>query len=338
VTCVQARRTRNGLLRALFCATVSVGIALAGQVTASAAPSSTEIEAQIDQAWNTLEPTIEQYNQVHSQLQANQAQAAALAEQLRPLEVQVNLAMSHVGDMAARAYKAGPVTALGAVINGGSPAGLAEKLTTLDQLARTQRAEISGVAQIRDKYAADKKSLDTVTATLQAQDTDLAAKKDQIEAKIAELQKMRVAAYGASGGSSGSLRTGPCPAVYTSDAGGKAAAKACSLIGKPYVWAAAGPGGYDCSGLTMAAWASVGVTLGHYTKWQWDQTKPVNRADAKPGDLSSITAISTMWGSSSATTRSSTRRTPVTASGWPRSTGCPSRDSADRAEPPNRPA
>lgn len=285
MTCVPARRTRNGLLRALFCVTVSVGIALAGQVTASAAPSPAEIEAQIDQAWNTLEPTIEQYNQVHSQLQTNQAQAAALAEQLRPLQVQVDHAMSNVGDMAARAYKTGPVTALSAVINSGSPTGLAEKLTTLDQLARTQRAEISGVAQARDKYASDKKALDAVTATLQVQDTDLAAKKEQIEAKIAELQKLRIQAYGGGGGSLGSLRTGPCPAVYTSDAGGRAAAKACSLIGKPYIWAAAGPNGYDCSGLTLVAWASGGVTLRHYTKWQWEQTKPVRRADVKPGDL-----------------------------------------------------
>src|SRR5439155_983538 len=52
-----------------------------------------------------------------------------------------------------------------------------------------------------------------------------------------------------------------------------------------YIWGDAGPGGYDCSGLTLAAWASVGVTLGHYTGWQWNEGKPVSRANLRPGDL-----------------------------------------------------
>jgi cell wall-associated NlpC family hydrolase len=76
-----------------------------------------------------------------------------------------------------------------------------------------------------------------------------------------------------------------CPVEYNGDKGSIAAKKACSLIGKPYIWASAGPRGYDCSGLTLAAWATVGVTLGHFTGWQWNETKPVSRANLRPGDL-----------------------------------------------------
>jgi peptidoglycan DL-endopeptidase CwlO len=76
-----------------------------------------------------------------------------------------------------------------------------------------------------------------------------------------------------------------CPVDYIPGPGGVAAKKACSLIGKPYIWAAAGPDGYDCSGLTLAAWAAAGVTLRHYTNWQWSDTTPVSRADLRPGDL-----------------------------------------------------
>jgi cell wall-associated NlpC family hydrolase len=35
--------------------------------------------------------------------------------------------------------------------------------------------------------------------------------------------------------------------------------------GRPYVYGGAGPGGYDCSGLVMAAYAAAGVTLPHNT-------------------------------------------------------------------------
>ncbi|MFJ6573092.1 NlpC/P60 family protein [Streptomyces sp. NPDC091292] len=56
-------------------------------------------------------------------------------------------------------------------------------------------------------------------------------------------------------------------------------------LGKPYVWGATGPGSYDCSGLTQAAWKAAGVTLPRTT---WDQVKvgtTVSTADARPGDL-----------------------------------------------------
>jgi cell wall-associated NlpC family hydrolase len=35
----------------------------------------------------------------------------------------------------------------------------------------------------------------------------------------------------------------------------------------------------------MFAWKAAGVSLRHYTKWQWSDTKPVSRADLRPGDL-----------------------------------------------------
>jgi peptidoglycan DL-endopeptidase CwlO len=38
---------------------------------------------------------------------------------------------------------------------------------------------------------------------------------------------------------------------------------ALSQVGKPYVWGAAGPGAYDCSGLVMASFARIGIQLPH---------------------------------------------------------------------------
>lgn len=55
--------------------------------------------------------------------------------------------------------------------------------------------------------------------------------------------------------------------------------------GKPYVFAAAGPDAYDCSGLTMAAWATQGVHLAHFAATQYAETSRVRPADLRPGDL-----------------------------------------------------
>jgi cell wall-associated NlpC family hydrolase len=56
-------------------------------------------------------------------------------------------------------------------------------------------------------------------------------------------------------------------------------------LGEPYVWAAAGPNSWDCSGLTMVAWAQAGVRLTHYTGSQYKQTARVPVDQLKPGDL-----------------------------------------------------
>ena len=64
-----------------------------------------------------------------------------------------------------------------------------------------------------------------------------------------------------------------------------AVAFALAQLGKPYVWGAAGPAAFDCSGLTMAAWATVGVQLDHYTVDQQNEGQPVNASAVLPGDL-----------------------------------------------------
>ena len=60
---------------------------------------------------------------------------------------------------------------------------------------------------------------------------------------------------------------------------------ALAQAGKPYVFAAAGPDAYDCSGLTMAAWATQGVHLAHFAATQYAQTQRVRPSDLRPGDL-----------------------------------------------------
>ena len=56
-------------------------------------------------------------------------------------------------------------------------------------------------------------------------------------------------------------------------------------IGDIYVWAAAGPTRWDCSGLTMRAYQVAGVSLPHHSGSQVKYGKPVAYSNVKPGDL-----------------------------------------------------
>ncbi|WP_333603647.1 tape measure protein [Lactobacillus acetotolerans] len=56
--------------------------------------------------------------------------------------------------------------------------------------------------------------------------------------------------------------------------------------GKPYVWGAAGPDSFDCSGLVMYTLAKMGVDFPHFSGAQFNKTKAVAEKDAKVGDLS----------------------------------------------------
>ncbi len=71
-----------------------------------------------------------------------------------------------------------------------------------------------------------------------------------------------------------------------------ALAFAADQIGEPYRWGAAGPNAWDCSGLTMKAWAAGGISLPHYSVGQYDAATPIKATDLRPGDL-------VFWGSSS---------------------------------------
>jgi cell wall-associated NlpC family hydrolase len=56
-------------------------------------------------------------------------------------------------------------------------------------------------------------------------------------------------------------------------------------LGQPYVWAAAGPSTFDCSGLTQWAYAHAGVRLAHFTGDQWNEGRLIPPRDILPGDL-----------------------------------------------------
>ncbi|BCB87266.1 C40 family peptidase [Phytohabitans suffuscus] len=267
------------LLRALVL--VGLGIGLTVPATAAQAePSPSELTEQINKASTELEKVVESYNKLNEQLKQTKAASAALAARMGPLEAQLAEAGAQLGEMASVAYRTGQAGTASALLDGSGP--LADRLGMLDQLARDRRQRLEGFTEAERRYTEEKAKLDATVAKQTAQIKELAAGKKKIEADLDKLYKMREAAYG-SATSSGTRYTGSIPSI--SGKAGVAVRFAYNAIGTPYVWAAEGPNGYDCSGLTLAAWRAAGKTLPHNAAMQWDVVAHIDRGSLQAGDL-----------------------------------------------------
>ena len=132
-----------------------------------------------------------------------------------------------------------------------------------------------------------------------------AARREAARLELARQEAARKAAQnsgstsGTTSGSAGSTKSGSTAASGSNTAGtsgttgttagSSAAAGAVAFakaqLGEPYVWAGTGPNSWDCSGLTMKAWLSVGERLPRTAQSQYDATTHIAIADLRPGDL-----------------------------------------------------
>jgi cell wall-associated NlpC family hydrolase len=110
-----------------------------------------------------------------------------------------------------------------------------------------------------------------------------AARQAALAAAAAAAAERAAAAAGPSGSSQVPAWAGGSGA--SASQGDIAAGWALSQLGKPYQWGGAGPARYDCSGLTMVAWAHAGVQLLHYTGYQWQEGPHVPLRQLRRGDL-----------------------------------------------------
>ncbi|QKW16931.1 peptidoglycan endopeptidase [Verrucosispora sp. SN26_14.1] len=269
------RKAARRLVVLVAAAAVGAGLVAA---PAYAAPSVDEIERQIDKQWQQLEPTIEQFNKVRSELRVNREKVDKLEKKIQPLALETELAMNRVAGLASRYYITGPSQELGAVLLNAKPDQLGEQMALLDRLAWEERRQLEGVMKIRKKYDDQKATLDALIVDQEAKQKQLAAKKKQIDAEIKRLERSLPVT---------TVKTTNCPTIngVVSDAARTAIRTACAQVGKPYVWGATGPNSFDCSGLTQYAYRAAGISLTHFTGAQWREGKAISRADARPGDL-----------------------------------------------------
>jgi cell wall-associated NlpC family hydrolase len=165
-------------------------------------------------------------------------------------------------------------------------AGIAgQRKQLIEQLAEAQ--QISVELATKRQHGLEKKAEQAqahaaqVAANKAKNQTDKA--KDQ-----AQLTQDQLAELGAEGG--WELPGLPVPAG-TSEGAKAAIDFARKQLGEPYLWGAAGPDSWDCSGLTMMAWREGGISLPHYSAAQYQQTKHLSFGQLRAGDL-------VFWGTS----------------------------------------
>jgi len=149
----------------------------------------------------------------------------------------------------------------------------------------------SAVARQASFVAATKDNRNKLAGQLAvAQAHESALQRARQAALEAAAQRAAAAAARAAAAAAGSQGSTAAPSWAwgsgaTTTQGDIAANWALTQLGKPYQWGAAGPGTYDCSGLTMEAWARAGVQLLHYTGYQWEEGPHVPLNEMQRGDL-----------------------------------------------------
>ncbi|MFF4303822.1 NlpC/P60 family protein [Streptomyces sp. NPDC001601] len=288
-------------------------------------PSLEEVEKKVDALYRQAESATEKYNAAKERTGRQRKQVDTLLDDVARRTERLNKAREELGSFAAAQYRTGasvPDTATFLLAD--SPQGyfdqdqLMSRLTSrqkgavddyvtqqsatmkkrqeatrsLEALTGTQDDLKAAKTTVQTKLASARELLSQLTAAEKAR---LAAieKRQQEEAarKAAELAKQQAAAAdraasssAASSASGGSASGSGSDSAYATKAA-KAIAFARAQIGKPYVWGATGPGSYDCSGLSQAAWKAAGVSLPRTTYDQVNAGTTVSLADALPGDL-----------------------------------------------------
>ncbi|MFF7766501.1 NlpC/P60 family protein [Streptomyces massasporeus] len=152
----------------------------------------------------------------------------------------------------------------------------------------TVQRKLADARELMSKLTTEEKA--RLAAIEKEKRAEAARKADELARQQAAQQKAQEEAAqqqdsgSSSSGSGSSSSTAPADSSYATKAD-KALAFARAQIGKPYVWGAVGPGSYDCSGLTQAAWKAAGVTLPRTTYDQVNAGTTVPLSQARPGDL-----------------------------------------------------
>lgn len=269
-------------------AMVAVGV-IAPASAAHADPTVQQIQRQITAQSAQLEKIVEQYNKVNEDLKATQASIDKVNADLQPLNEQLATASASIGQIAATAYKGAPLAQISSVFEAGNPSTMVERLSTLDQITKYQNGQIQAFTATKERTDAEKAKLDKLFAEQTASRQSLDAQKVKINADITKLEALRKKVYGQQRRTVVSTPNTPPPNV--SGKAGVAVSFAWAQLGKPYEWGADGPGTYDCSGLTMAAWHAAGVSLPHNAAMQYHALPHLGRGSLQPGDLVFYSAL-----------------------------------------------
>ncbi|MEE1812101.1 C40 family peptidase [Streptomyces sp. BE133] len=293
------RSTQPGLNRGTRVTVLSAAAATAaatlGAATANADPQDAPrtAKARVDRLYSEAERATEQYNKagenadrLRGELKRTQDRAARDQERL-------NRMRTALGSVVSAQYRSGGLDPSLALLLSSDPDTYLDRAATLDRLTEHRATELRQLQQAQRSLAQTRAEAARALADLERNRAAVTRHKRTVERKLARAKQLLDALPGADRAdferSSRSGRYDAFPAMADLPAGSARATAAVlavrQALGRPYIWGANGPGGFDCSGLMQWAYAQAGVSLPRTSQAQRYAGRMVPLSEARPGDL-----------------------------------------------------
>lgn len=259
---------------------------LGGSVLVSpsyAEPDIDSVEARVDKLYHEAEMASERYNEAREELEATQTRLSSLRADLERQQAKVESVREQVAAAVVSQYQGQALSTTSQVFLSEDPDAFLDQLATVsaynDQQGEMMADFATQVKQLELREAAAKRELAEVAETkeqLAAEKAEIDEKAGAAEELLSELEaeaEAEAAAAARSQAASRSVDRAPAPAPDVAASGRAGAA------------VSYGPAAFDCSGLTMMAWAQAGVSLPHSSSGQMSSGTPVSSSELAPGDL-----------------------------------------------------
>jgi peptidoglycan DL-endopeptidase CwlO len=280
---------RHGLCAAtvaIFAAGLLMGVSTSA--LGSPPPTLSQAQAQLSKLQSQLDQLDQQYDQVQQQLTAMNQRLGVIDQQEAVYEQTVAAERDEIGRIGVTQYEDGNINASLALLTSGNPQQILDQSSILLDLSDANQWHIRHLLASAKQLRATQTLAIRTKASIVQLDNGLAAQKASMEKLVSQQQTLvaqltpaqAAASQPGAGGSTTATYTGP-----TSTQAEKAVAFAYAQLGCPYVYGGTGPcaDGYDCSGLTMSAWAYAGVAIGRTSEDQWATLPHVSTLE--PGDI-----------------------------------------------------
>lgn len=244
----------------------------------SGKPNESDLKKQLKQLQDEAEKLTEQYNKSRVDLGKAQKAETDATRRADALEAQAAPARAALGQVAANQYMSGGGPDM--IFAGGGDGG---GLSDTAYLAQNRAGAVQRLQKLIDQANKAKSDAQAQTAKVKQAASQADAARKTTKGKIDDVQKLL--------DKLGITRTKDPTSGYTVTVRGSALPqkmlrKALTKLGSPYVWAAAGPTTFDCSGLVIWAYAQVGKPgLPHYTGDLFQLGTKIDRGSLQQGDL-----------------------------------------------------
>jgi len=313
------RRASRGLMRTALVVVSAATVASvlpAGAAHADPAVSAATAQQQLQALTDKAEILVEKFDAVQDQLATAQRRLTAQHDAVATAQRTVDSSRALVDGIAAGAYESGGVGGMQTVLFSDDPQRAMQGADILQRIAADRGRILASATAARNNLAQAQTSAAQAVAGVQTLQASLTVQQHAIEALVGTQQAaVKVAEQAAAAHLAAAAqvaraqtrvvltktapKTAPkaaapaparavTPAILPVGLDGRAAAAvqyAYAQLGKPYRYGASGAATFDCSGLTMRAWAAAGVALGHNAAGQYASTRHVSRDALQPGDL-----------------------------------------------------